>query len=102
MKDNYLYYARAVDGNIIQVGIDGNDYKVLREGKARDLIIDAEHLYFLNEAKHLYRMDYQGHREVAIIEEPLRTYNPSKNWIYSIPDQLPIGYLTIYRGHLYS
>jgi hypothetical protein len=68
---------------------DGSDYQVLREGKASDLIIDAVHLYFLNEEKHLYRMDYQRTHEVSLIEEPVRTYNLSENWIYYIPDRLP-------------
>ncbi|HOI24507.1 MAG TPA: DUF5050 domain-containing protein [Caldisericia bacterium] len=89
LKGKYLIYARAEDGNVIRVGIDGSDYKVLREGKASDLIIDAVHLYFLNEEKHLYRMDYQRTHEVSLIEEPVRTYNLSENWIYYIPDRLP-------------
>jgi hypothetical protein len=89
LNGKHLFYARAEDGNIIQVRNDGSDYQVLREKEASDLIIDAEHLYFLNEAKHLYRMDYQSRQELAMVEEPVRTYNPSENWIYYIPDQLP-------------
>lgn len=88
LKGKYLMYARAEDGNVIRVGIDGSDYKVLREGKASDLIIDASHLYFLNEEKHLYRMDNQAYHELAIIEEPVEKYALSDNWIYYIPDRL--------------
>jgi hypothetical protein len=94
LKGKHLYYARAEDGHIIRVGSDGSDYKVLREEKAGDLIVDADHLYFLNEEKHLYRMDYQRTHEVSLIEEPVRTYNLSENWIYYILDQSRSG---VYR-----